>query len=149
MAQEVGKSTPIRDAVVDTCVVSFFFKRSPLRLPYEQHVADRRLIISFMTLAELDYWSMTRRWGTARIQRLEAHLRDKYVVYPFTRELCQAWAETRYIAGTHGFTVGSADAWVAATALVNNIPLITHNGNDFRGLPGLQVICETQQMPAT
>jgi predicted nucleic acid-binding protein len=35
-----------------------------------------------------------------------------------------------------------ADAWIAATALIRDIPLITHNGRHYEGVDGLTVICE-------
>jgi predicted nucleic acid-binding protein len=34
------------------------------------------------------------------------------------------------------------DAWIAATALYLNAPLVTHNAAHFRDVPGLHVITE-------
>jgi predicted nucleic acid-binding protein len=36
----------------------------------------------------------------------------------------------------------TADAWIAATALLYDAPLITHNAGDYLGVPGLRVITE-------
>jgi predicted nucleic acid-binding protein len=33
-----------------------------------------------------------------------------------------------------------ADAWIAATALLYAVPLVTHNRNDYLGVPGLTLI---------
>jgi hypothetical protein len=38
-----------------------------------------------------------------------------------------------------------ADAWIASTAIVYDAPLITHNGGDYSGVPGLNVITEVSQ----
>jgi predicted nucleic acid-binding protein len=35
--------------------------------------------------------------------------------------------------------MGSADAWIAATALVLAAPLVTNNPNDYRHLTELQI----------
>lgn len=37
-------------------------------------------------------------------------------------------------------SIGLADAVIAATALVHRLPLVTHNGQDFRWIPGLEII---------
>ncbi len=36
----------------------------------------------------------------------------------------------------------TADAWIAATAPLYGTPMITHNGSDYSGVPGLKVITE-------
>ena len=54
--------------------------------------------------------------------------------------LCRKWAEVIEGAKALGYTIKVADAWIAATALAYNIPLITHNAKDYRGVAGLQII---------
>jgi predicted nucleic acid-binding protein len=39
-----------------------------------------------------------------------------------------------------GRRIETADAWIAATALLYNAPLVTHNGSDYLGVPGLKLI---------
>jgi predicted nucleic acid-binding protein len=95
-----------------------------------------------MTVAELDRWALARRWGTARKHDLQYHLQQRYVIQPFSRELCLSWAEATHSASQHGFAISCADAWVAAVALLNHIPLITNNAEDFRGVTNLTVITE-------
>jgi tRNA(fMet)-specific endonuclease VapC len=52
--------------VVDTDVVSFVFKNHPIGRQYDADLADRTLIVSFMTLAELDRWTIQSKWSEAR-----------------------------------------------------------------------------------
>jgi hypothetical protein len=39
-----------------------------------------------------------------------------------------------------GRRIETADAWIAATALLYDAPLVTHNGSDYVGVPGLKLI---------
>jgi predicted nucleic acid-binding protein len=41
-----------------------------------------------------------------------------------------------------GRVIGTADAWIAATALLNNVPLVSHNRRDFEKVTGLKLISE-------
>jgi len=36
--------------------------------------------------------------------------------------------------------IALADAIIAGTAMVHNLPLVTRNTSDFRGIPGLQLV---------
>jgi len=38
-----------------------------------------------------------------------------------------------------------ADAWIAATALALDVPLVTHNAVDFEGIEGLEILTERVQ----
>ena len=129
------------DRLVDTDVVSFLLKRDSRATLYRPHLADRRLIISFMTLAELDRWALERNWGEARRARMEEQLR-RYVVYPSDRALRRTWAEVMVTARRRGQPIQTADAWIAATALLHGLPLVSHNRKDFAGVPGLTLISE-------
>jgi len=130
-----------RAVVVDTDVVSYLFKRDSRAESYRPHLEARQLVLSFMSLAELYRWTLRRRWGQARRQRLEAHLRN-FTVYPFDRALCRQWAEVTEERQQAGRPIAVADAWIAATALAHDLPLVTHNPDDFSGVPDLVVISE-------
>jgi tRNA(fMet)-specific endonuclease VapC len=46
--------------IVDTDVVSFLFKRDTRAELYRPHLSTRLLVVSFMTVAELDRWALSR-----------------------------------------------------------------------------------------
>jgi hypothetical protein len=73
---------------------------------------------------------------------MEQHLHN-FVVYPFNRSLCLRWAEAADRARCRGRPIGVADAWIAATVLEHNIPLITNNAGHYAGVEGLTVVAET------
>jgi len=127
--------------VVDTSVVSFLFRGDTRADRYLPHLAGKLLTLSFMTLAELDQWALEHHWGAARQQRLAEHLAD-CTVHPYDRDLCRWWASVRVACRRIGQPIDGADAWIAATALLYGIPLVTHNPGHFTRVPGLMVISE-------
>jgi len=42
-----------------------------------------------------------------------------------------------------GRRLETADAWIAATAVLDDAPLITHNASDYPGVPALKVMSES------
>jgi tRNA(fMet)-specific endonuclease VapC len=98
-------------------------------------------IISFITIAELDRWTLARDWGEKRKADLEKFL-HRFTVIEVNRALCLKWAEATDSARRNGRPIETADAWIAATGLFYNVPLITHNRNDYSGVDGLQLISE-------
>lgn len=128
--------------VIDTDVVSFRFKRDSRAALFQKHLLGRDWIISFMTLAELDHWALKRRWGSDRRACLE-RLLVSYAVQYADRLLCQLWAQVTDQAGRNGLRIEVADAWIAATALSLNAPLVTHNPTDYAGVSGLTIISES------
>ena len=90
--------------VVDTDVVSFLFKNHPLAARYDAELVGRTVVISFMTLAELDRWVLQSGWGEARQKTLQQYL-EPFVVLPYTRELCREWAEVTVAAQASGYRI--------------------------------------------
>jgi tRNA(fMet)-specific endonuclease VapC len=127
--------------VVDTDVVSYLFKRDTRADLYRPHLDGQLPIVSFMTLAELERWTLARSWGARRRQDLLNYLR-RYLVEPSSPNLCRLWAEATDSARRAGKPILTADAWVAATALAYDVPLITNNPADFAGVAGLTIVSE-------
>ncbi len=61
--------------LLDTDVVSFLLKGDSRAEAYVPHLQDRRLALSFMTVAELYQWAAVRNWGARRRQQLDQTLR--------------------------------------------------------------------------
>lgn len=125
--------------VVDTDVVSFTLKGDSRATEFARHLADRILVISFMTVAELDRWAMERNWGQARRDAMEQFL-QAFTVHPSNRDLCSQWATIVSGAKKAGRAVSTSDAWIAATALALGVPLVTNNVKDYESIEGLRVL---------
>ncbi|HWQ34800.1 MAG TPA: type II toxin-antitoxin system VapC family toxin [Blastocatellia bacterium] len=128
--------------VVDTDVISYLFKGDTRGELYSSHLEDRLGVISFMTLAELDYWPAFHNRGQRR-RTDPALFLQPYIVVESDRELCRMWAEVRHQVQRSGFQIETADAWIAATALLHQIPLVTHNRSHFIHVNGLTIISES------
>ena len=91
--------------VVDTDVISFLFKGHTTGSLYRADLDGRALLISFMTLAELDRWAIQATWGEKRRDCLKLYLQP-FVVMPYNRALCLAWAEV--MSGAQARATGSS-----------------------------------------
>ncbi len=128
--------------VVDTDVISFVFKKDSRARLYRRHLVGKQGLMSFMTLAELDWWALRSGWGAARKRKLQRFL-VQFTMIPFDRRLCQHWADATQEARLAGRPIQCADAWIAATALQINAPLLTNNPTDNAGVSGLAVLSST------
>jgi tRNA(fMet)-specific endonuclease VapC len=128
--------------VVDTDVVSFIFKNDTRASLYIPHLSGHILTISSQTLAELELWTLAAGWGTRQRQQLARYLRRYIVDYP-SSATCRRWAEVIDEGRRRGRPIATADAWIAATALLLDIPMVTHNARDYAGVSGLKIISES------
>ena len=127
--------------VVDTNVVSYLHKSHEIAMLYQPHLEGNLKVISFMTVAELYRWAIERNWGEYQRAKLDERLKD-YFVYDVNEPLCQQWASITAEASSKGTPIGVDDAWIAATALLYNYPLITHNRKHLETVSGLKVVSE-------
>jgi len=130
----------VSNLLLDTDVFSFLFKDHPLAEAYRPHVKGHTLAISFMTVAELYQGAYRAGWGTRQIERLESRI-AAYVVIPSSHAISKRWGEVRFIRRAQ--PISPEDAWVAAAALQQGYPLVTHNARDFQSIPGLTIITES------
>lgn len=126
--------------LVDTNVVSYIFKRDSRALPYlRKHLDGKILYASFMTFAELHRWAIQHQWGEQKLSRLTLYL-ERYTIIPYDSQLCIRWAEVMDKGRKRGVPIAHADAWIAATALHYNLPLVSHNVKHFVGIEGITLL---------
>jgi tRNA(fMet)-specific endonuclease VapC len=126
------------ELIADTNIVSYLFRNSVLGTNYRCLIGDCPIGITSLSLEELYYGAALNRWGDAKRQRLDSFLKDFVIVQwqPEVAEICGSLrAERRRV----GRPIELADAWVAATALWNDIPVVTHD-RDLEAIPGLRVV---------
>jgi predicted nucleic acid-binding protein len=135
----ISDNESLNGLVVDTDVVSYTFRGDTRHEQFLPILANKTLVVSFMTVAELDRWALARDWGPTRMAALERYL-GRFALQPFTRDLCRRWAQVGDGARRNGRPIQTADAWIAATALHLGVPLVTHNPSDYGGVAGLTIL---------
>ena len=98
-------------------------------------------MLSFQTVAELLQGAYQRGWGEPRLEQLRREMR-RYAVTPFHLQMAEQFAQLRAHRRSVGREIDTADAWIAATALWLQCPVVTHNRRDFSDIPDLAVISE-------
>ena len=127
--------------VVDTDVISYLFRHDSRAEAYRPYLTGALLAVSVMTVAELDRWALQRGWGSSRQERMAAFL-EQFTIVLVDRSLCRTWAQVGDQARRNGRPILAADAWIAATAVALNVPLVTNNRDDFAGVDALQFLPE-------
>ncbi len=136
--------TPPASVVVDTMVVSALVNagRDPgTAAQWKTAIDGRSIVVSFVTVTELRFGAIKAGWGEIRRRGLERVLAQLVVVQP-DDDLMRVCAQLRADSWASGHALGNkvheADRWIAATAMVLGIELVT--GDDvFRRVPGLVV----------
>ena len=124
--------------VVDTSVVSIIHNHDNRAPYYERQLAGRRTFISFQTLEELWYGAYKDNWGEKRRTELAQHIEQHHVVWA-NPDLIRLSARLRSARRSAGRELKSADAWIAATALLLECPLASHDG-DFADIPEIELL---------
>ena len=143
------------DAVLlDTTVVSLLHpkkKGSTLRGKYEKHMEGKILALSFQSVAELWSWVEERGWGERQRVGMEGFL-QKFLVIPYDFELARVWARVNAQCKKKGRRLEAGDAWIVATAVHRQIPLLTHDldhvGLEVEGLTVISYAKDNQSSPA-
>jgi tRNA(fMet)-specific endonuclease VapC len=129
--------------LLDTTIASLLHpkkKHHTLRAQYESHLRGQILALSFQTVAGLFGWAEQNAWGGKQRAGLEVFI-QQFLVIPYDFDMAKTWAKVATHCKLAGRRLESGDAWIAATAVRYQIPLLTHD-RDLVGLnyPGLHVI---------
>ncbi len=96
------------------------------------------LHISTITLAELYAWTKRRAAPPKRMDGLRQMLTDLNVL-DVTRDVAEKYGQLQAELLDIGRPAPGMDLMIAATALVYDLTLVTHNTQDFANIPGLRI----------
>lgn len=130
--------------LLDTNIVSYLVKGSPIIAPYLRHFADKTIFISFITLGELRVWAEMTQPASRRRDDIERAIL-RYAVVPYDDGIAHWYGRIIAQRLRPGRCIATNDAWIAATALYHSVPLVTHNAKDFAGIDGLSVVSEATE----
>ncbi len=129
---------PPSGVLLDTNVLSYALRQSPLGSYYERQRAGRIGYVACVTPEELYFGAEKRKWGDRRRRALDAFIAE-YVLLPTGLDIARISARLRAERECDGRALDYADAWIAATAFHYGLPLLTHDG-DFEGIEGLHIV---------
>ena len=127
--------------LLDTNAVSEWVKPrpNPGLISWMESADEDRLFLSVVTLAELHYGvermpAGMRRTRVERWLRLEVPLRFEKRVLPVSAEIAVVWGRAVALSESAGRPMSVMDAFLAATAQVHDLTLVTRNADHFRVL---------------
>jgi hypothetical protein len=124
--------------LLDTNVVSEWVKPRPDPgvIRWLAEADEDRVFLSVISLAELRF-GVERMPAGARRLRLEEWLRDELPlrfesrILSLTADIAQSWGNLMARSQAAGHTMGVMDGFLAATADVHELTLVTRNEKDF------------------
>lgn len=132
--------------ILDTDVWSLLTAGRKERRPeigaWRRALEGRPLYISAQTRGEVLFGALKAGWGAQRTALLRSSLAAIGILYP-TREIVDAWASIRAECEVTGHPLADkvhmGDAWIAATAVALDMPLLSRDGI-FAGVGELQLL---------
>ena len=124
--------------LLDTNAVSEWVKPRPNSglIAWMESADEDRIFISVVSLAELRY-GVERLAAGRRRNRLEQWLQHELLlrfesrILPVDAYVAEAWGRTVSRSETAGHPIGVMDAFLAATAEINQLTLVTRNISHF------------------
>ena len=120
--------------VLDTSVVSLLLRDADEAAYYGEEIRGLRAAISFQSREEALFGAIRAGWGDRRMNELLQPL-DRYEVVWAAPELVEISARARNERERAGRKLNTADAWIAATAIM----LASHDA-DFSGIANRELI---------
>ena len=99
-------------------------------------VSPSDIVISSVTVGELEYGAAKSRWGEHARQVMQAFLAN-YTIIPFDEPDAIYFGELRAELAAKGTPIGAYDAMIGAQGVARNLTVVTHNTKEFNRISGL------------
>lgn len=124
--------------LLDTNICSAHLKqRSGLIHRFVQHGGS--LHVSTIVLGELYTWAYRRGDPQKLLSVIENDLLPDLILLAFDRSCANKFGQLQSDALRQGAVINPVDLMIAATAMVYDLTLVTHNTKHFQAVPGLRV----------
>ncbi|CAN5374716.1 hypothetical protein BH09SUM1_BH09SUM1_02370 [soil metagenome] len=131
------------DLLIDTDVFSYVNGARPEAAIFRPLMQRRKVFLSFASVGEALAGARCKRWGEFRMGALRQSLAELQVLHT-SDAVVEAYSRLMEACERDGHALthvpNRMDAWIAATAIAHNMPLLTNNLRHFRGTPGLSLI---------
>lgn len=125
--------------LIDTCVVSDFFKKIPLIVENFESVAPDQINMSSITVMEIEYGLRLNLDKEKKIRPLWENLLNCINVIDYSSECARASASVRATLKAMGLSIGPYDVLIAGTSLAHHMIMVTSNVGEFQRIPNLKI----------
>lgn len=125
--------------LLDTNVLSEVIRRAPNRglLQRLNEVAARDIVTSVVCVAELRHGAARVVHGARLWDRIVREVLSRVEIIPLREAEAVRAGDLLATLEGRGEPIGIEDVWIAATALENDLTVVTRNLKHFRKIPGL------------
>ena len=126
--------------LLDTNILSYFVKgiHPALHERMTQALQRQDIAISAITRAEIRYGQGLMAADDRRRRRIDLLL-DEVPALPWTVAAADRYGEIKALLRRQGVPIGERDPQIAAHALAEGLPLVTHNTRHFKRIAGLKL----------
>lgn len=126
--------------LLDTNICIYITKHQPesVRRHFENHLPNRNILISVITLGELRFGAEKSQWKEKALKVID-ELMSMIQVVELDENVAEHYAQIRKDLMSKGQIIGSNDLWLAAHARANNWVMVTNNEKEFTRVENLKV----------
>jgi tRNA(fMet)-specific endonuclease VapC len=125
--------------LLDTCVVSDFFKKIPAIVKHFEAVSPENIHISTITVMEIEYGLKLNPEKEKKIRPLWKSFLNHIQVIPYSPQCAIASASIRANLKCSGLSIGPYDILLAGTALAQDMIMVTSNIGEFKRIPDITI----------
>jgi tRNA(fMet)-specific endonuclease VapC len=126
--------------LLDTDIVSLYFRKSPTVVPHAQNYLADHSVFSFSIITRFEILRGIKvRNAVIQVPAFELFCRQNEII-DLTDRIVNRAADIYADLYKLGKIIGDADILIAATAMENNIPLVTNNERHFNRISGIQIL---------
>ncbi len=101
-------------------------------------IPPSEMAISAITLFEMQFGAEKKKWGDALRNRMWKFL-SPFTILPFDASDAISAGSIRAYLANRGETIGWYDVLIAAQGISKNLVVVTHNTDEFKRVPGIQL----------
>ena len=101
-------------------------------------IQPNKILISSITVGELEYGAAKSHWGDRTRQIMYAFLAN-YDILPFSGNDALLFGKIRAQLESTGSVIGLFDAMIGTQGVANGLTVVTHNTREFKRIPDIQL----------
>jgi tRNA(fMet)-specific endonuclease VapC len=128
--------------LLDTNILIYLIKNKPPQVAkrIDQLADNDRLVMSFVTWAELLRGAEGSLRRTDTLKQLDVLARQVLAIYPEDDGICRHYAAQATSLKRQGTPIGGNDLWISCHALAIGATLVSHNVREFARIDGLTIV---------